>query len=138
MQLTKDPFSLKMYSEVRILEGKYSENFVLYGCASKYRSSYNSQTFSLAFLLDRDKRLSTKGVKIGLQSIDCKDPIIPFNEIQVVLQNLSMKTFPLIEKTDLLDFSEASESALLEAGWKPVNFKSIYELNARWWFKEQP
>ncbi|MDP3955420.1 MAG: hypothetical protein Q8Q15_03605 [bacterium] len=43
-----------------------------------------------------------------------------------------------IKETEILDFSKATEGAILKAGWKPNSFKSIYELNARWWFREQP
>ena len=38
----------------------------------------------------------------------------------------------------IVDFSMASNSAILKAGWKPVTFDSMYKQYARWWFELQP
>lgn len=124
--LQKDPFTLSMYQSIFLLEKKYpNDKFSLLGCSNKYRGSYNSQTFSMAFLLDKDKRLSNSGRKIGLISQECLKP-------------KATALSPVIEQTNLQDFSLSSDKYLESIGWKRVNFQSIYELNARWWFKEQP
>lgn len=139
-QLNRDPFSLKMYDQVSSLENKYpNKKFIFYGC-SIYRSGYNPTAFSTVFVLDMKHKLSDSGIKIGLKSNDCPYPKNSGFAIGEATPSAKIieKIYPTINEIGLIDFTNATNTTLLEAGWKQVNFKSIYELNARWWFKEQP
>lgn len=128
-QLQKDSFSSEIYEQVYALESRYpNKKFNIYGCSNFYRGSYNSITFSLVFVLDMKNKLSDKGLKVGLRSEDCQDPFD---------KGVNKKDL-LIGDMGLVDFSSVTEKSLLKTGWKQVSFRSIYELNARWWFKEQP
>lgn len=139
-QLNRDPFSLKMYDQVSSLENKYpNKKFTFYGC-SIYRSGYNPTAFSTVFVLDMKRKLSDSGIKIGLRSNDCPYPKNSGFAIGEATPSAKIieKIYPTINEIGLIDLTNATSTTLLEAGWKQVNFKSIYELNARWWFKEQP
>lgn len=127
----RDPFSATIYQQMDIVEQKIIGNkFAVYGCSKKYRGSYNSITFSAVFVLDTKRRIGPNGAKIGLTSLDCLYPSMSFNA--------KASSYPMLNDLGFVDFTNASDSALLKAGWKPVSFESIYTLNARWWFKEQP
>ncbi len=121
-QMEKDGLSVEIYKEVDQLDNKYPDKkFTVYGCSNFYRGGYNAKLFSLIFVLDSRDKLDKSGVKLGVESEDC-----------------SSLSYPKIKETEIIDFNKASEGAILKAGWKVNSFKSIYELNARWWFREQP
>lgn len=124
-ELAPDPFSKAMFQGVNELEKKYPDKkFALYTCSREYESSYNASTFSTLFFLELRNKFSSEGLDIGFLR-DCKYP-------------KGSKSYPIISKVGIIDFSSASESAILEAGWTPISFKSIYDSYARWWFKIQP
>ncbi|MCL5069285.1 MAG: glycosyltransferase family 39 protein [Actinobacteria bacterium] len=128
-QMEKDGFSTKIYEEISILENTYKDKkFNIYGCSNFYRGSYNGKVFSFVFLLDLKNKIDPSGVKIGVKSEDCLVPDVSKHK----------KVKAQINETQMIDFSSTSENEILKAGWKPVSFKSIYKLNARWWFEEQP
>lgn len=124
-ELAPDSFSKVMYESVNSLEQKYpNKKFALYTCAKKYSSRYNASTFSILFLLELKNKYSNKGIRIGLQE-DCEFPN-------------KKSEYPMVSSAGLMDFSRASDSAILEAGWTPLSFVQIYNSYARWWFKLQP
>lgn len=126
-ELKKDPFSIGMYSGVNDLEQKYPDaKFALYACSKKHESSYNSVAFSVLFLLEQKYKYSNNGIKIGIEG-DCQHPKQSKPEIH-----------PVLSKIGIRDFSNASESAILEAGWKAISFSGMYNQYARWWFEEKP
>ncbi len=129
-ELNPDPFSKKMYDGVRELTVKYPDKkFALHSCSKEYESSYNASTFSLLFLLELKDKFSKDGLNVGFAN-DCEYP-----------QSNSLalgKEYPMLSKIGIIDFSNASKSAILEAGWSPLSFAQIYDSYARWWFKLQP
>ena len=84
--------------------------------------------FSILFLLELENKISDNGVKIAVEN-DCELP--KKNEF---IEN----TYPLLTRNGIRDFSSASNSAILEAGWKPLTFSRMYNEYARWWFDLQP
>lgn len=123
-QLNQDPFTLRVYDQIKTLNNRYpGEKFTIYGCSLHYSGAYNAFVFSSVFLLDKEKQISDNGKKIAVVAKDCPVP----------------STIGLtIDTTDFVDFTTIDKKILEGRGWKPVTFPSIYELNARWWFKEQP
>ena len=67
-----------------------------------------------------------KGIKIGLKE-KCQLP-----------SKTKKEQYPMLSSIGILDFSSASNSAILEAGWKPLTFSRMYNEYARWWFDLQP
>lgn len=125
-ELLPDSFSAKIYKQVAIAEQKINyDKYQIYGCTKVYKGTYNSHTFSLAFTAELNKRFSKSEMKLALDSPDCDKP-------------KTQKEYPILNDLGMLDFSKATDKDLFEAGWEPVNFNSIYDLNARWWFREQP
>lgn len=122
-ELSRDPFAGAMYERVNNLMVKYPGNkFSLYTCSKEYQSSYNALTFSTVFLLELNQKFSEKGQAIGVEN-DCKlpDGVKEDNKI-----------------SGLIDFSNASKSAILKAGWEPLSFAQMYDSYARWWFRTKP
>lgn len=131
-ELKLDPFSKRMHDGVRELTVKHPDKkFALYSCSKEYESSYNASTFSILFLLELEDRFSKDGLSVGLV-YDCEYPqknSLTFEE---------EINYPMLSKIGIVDFSTASKSAILEAGWSPISFAQIYDSYARWWFKLQP
>lgn len=126
VQLARDPFTMMTYQGISDIEGKYpNKKFTLYACSRFYESSYNASVYSFLFLLELKHKSSDKGIKIGVKS-DCG---YPQNEAKF------KESYPIFGNTGIIDFSGASESLLLGAGWKPVAFSKMYDSYARWWFK---
>jgi hypothetical protein len=124
-ELQKDPFTDWANEKVSGLEQKYpNKSFTLLTCAGKYVGSYNSSSYSMLFLLELRNKISDKGIRIAIEN-DCKYP-------KGSAQIDSIGVFPII------DFSRASNSAILKEGWKPLTFSRIYDQYARWWFELQP
>src|SRR3989344_1557043 len=131
-ELVQDSFSASVRNKVSALEQKYpNKNFTLYTCAKKYISTYNSVAFSIYFFLELNNKASDKGVKIALEN-DCDYPL---NESA---EKIGYPILDNIRNFTLRDFSSASNSAILEAGWKPLTFAGMYKQYARWWFELQP
>lgn len=123
-QLIQDPFTMSLHSEIDSLEQKVAKKpYTIYGCTKKYKGSYNSQTFSLTFITDLRKEASVNGTPIGLSSPDCPMPE-------------AGKKFPIISPGGLIDFSQTNHKALTKAGWTPMTFAYIYDLNVLWWLKK--
>lgn len=68
----------------------------------------------------------------------CKYPEIIIDGKMIVtgINTLENPNFPGIDR--FRNASQASESAILAAGWKLVTPKGAYQSAARWWFDEQP
>ena len=131
-ELKPDPFSKTVINGVRELEQKYpNKNFTLYTCSIKYAGSYNASAFSILFFLELKNKLSDDGIKIAVEN-DCEYPL---NE------RAGKEKYPILSNIGsiaIVDFSTASNSAILEAGWKPLTFSKMYDQYARWWFDLQP
>ncbi len=124
-ELAPDSFGKIIYDKIVQLEQKYpNKNFILLTCSKKYDSSYNSLAFSMLFSLEQKNKSSDKGIKIALEK-DCEYP-------KKSERIGNMGSIPI------MDFSSASNSAILEAGWKPLTFSKMYDQYARWWFELQP
>ncbi|OGH43940.1 MAG: hypothetical protein A3J14_01980 [Candidatus Levybacteria bacterium RIFCSPLOWO2_02_FULL_37_18] len=129
--IIKDPFTMQMYKEVAILKNKFpSKKITVYKCTKKYISGSNTEPFSFAFLLDKDRLLTKSGVNIGFIGTKENNCISSRNELS--------KNILEIKDTNLLDLSHISKNSLVKDGWEIIDFKYIYDLNARWWFREQP
>ena len=116
-----------IYNGVSELEKKYpNDKFSLYTCSTRYNSYYNSSAFSTLLLLEMKNIHDDKGTKIGLKE-KCEFP-----------KKTVLDDYPILSSTGLVDFSSASNSAILEAGWKPLTFAKMYNQYARWWFELQP
>ncbi len=126
-ELKKDPFSMMIYNGIDELERRYSnDKFALYTCSTEYNPSYNSSAFSVLLLLEMKNKHNDKGIKIGLKE-DCQLP-----------RKAEKEQYPTLDSIGIIDFSSASNSAILEAGWKPLTFTRMYNQYARWWFELQP
>jgi len=129
-ELKSDPFSKRTYEGVKELTVKYPDKtFALYSCSKEYESSYNAVTFSVLFLLELKNKSSQDGLSLGLAN-DCEYP----GANSLTLE----KEYPMISEIGIIDFSSASKSAILEAGWELISFKKMYDSYARWWFSLQP
>lgn len=129
-ELEQDSYSETINNGVIALEQKYpNEKFTLYTCGKKYTESYNASTFSILFFLELKNKISNNGVKIAVEN-DCEFP--KKNEL------IKKEAYPLLSNIGIRDFSSASNSAILEAGWKTLTFARMYDQYARWWFKLQP
>lgn len=136
-ELRPDSFSKTIYESVSSLEQKYpNKKFALYTCAKGYTSSYNASTFSILFLLELKNKYNSKGIRIGFQR-DCEFPK-QNKSVANSLNLLKKEGYPVLSNIGIMDFSNASNSAILQAGWTPISFRSIYDSYARWWFKLQP
>ncbi len=127
-ELKKDGFSMLIYNGVNDLEKKYPKSsFLLYTCSKKYHSFYNGSAFSIVLALEAKHKYNKRGVKIGLRE-KCLLP-----------RKTNFKSeYPILSNIGIVDFSSASESAILKAGWKPITFSNMYDQYARWWFELQP
>ena len=126
-ELKKDSYSMWVYNGVNELEKKYpNDKFSLYICSTKYNSYYNSSAFSTLLLLEMKNKHDDKGTKIGLKE-KCQFP-----------KKSALDDYPILSSIGLVDFSSASKSAILEAGWMPITFSTMYDQYARWWFELQP
>jgi len=131
-ELKLDPFSKETYDGVKKLIVKYPDKkFALYSCSKEYEPSYNAATFSVLFLLELKDKFSKDGLSVGLTN-DCE---YPQKNNKTVEEEIN---YPMVSKIGIVDFSTASKSAILEAGWSPLSFAQIYDSYARWWFKLQP
>ena len=127
-ELKKDPFSIWIYNGVNELGKKYpNDKFSLYTCSAKYNSHYNGSAFSILLLLEAKNRHDDKGIKIGLRE-----------KCQLPKKNDIKEEYSILSSIGLIDFSNASNSAILKAGWKPLTFARMYDEYARWWFELQP
>lgn len=131
-ELSQDSFSRLIKDRVIELEQKYpNKKFTLYTCAKKHTGFYNSSIFSILFFLELENKLSDNGIKVAVKD-DCEDPL---NELA------EREKYPILSRINniaIMDFSSASNSAILEAGWKSLTFAGMYDRYARWWFELQP
>jgi len=139
--LISDPFSTKMYEQVALLEEKYPDkNITIYKCYNKYSSTYNSQIYSVLFILDFHKKLGKFGAKIGLKNPNCEYP--KHKSFDTIVSSPSAQMvedlYQTVSGSELIDFSNASVQDLEKAGWKQLTFSKMYDEHMRWWFKEQP
>ena len=129
-ELSPDYFNKVIRVEVNQLEQEYpNKKFTLYTCANKYKGSYDSLAFSILFFLELKNKITDNGIRIALEN-DCAFPKKIGEE--------KKSEYRLLSKIGIRDFSSASNSAILEAGWKPLTFARIYNQYARWWFELQP
>ncbi|MDO8659088.1 MAG: glycosyltransferase family 39 protein [Candidatus Parcubacteria bacterium] len=128
-ELARDSFSSLIRERVTEVKQKYpNKKFTLYTCAKKHTGAYNSSIFAMLFLFELENKISDNGVKIAAES-DCELP--KTSELTIKVE------YPLLSG-GIRDFSTASNSAILEAGWKPLTFARMYKQYARWWFELQP
>ncbi|MDP2638353.1 MAG: glycosyltransferase family 39 protein [Candidatus Levybacteria bacterium] len=136
-ELASDPFSKIVHDKVSELKEKYpSKNFSLFTCSKKYNSTYNSVAFSTLFLLDKSNKFGDDAVKIAFQS-DCDYP----KGINIASNPTGKEEYLSLGRmrgVKMMDFSSASDSAILEAGWESLTFAKLYDNYARWWFQIQP
>jgi len=133
-ELRQDSFSKFIRNGISELEQKYpNSNFTLYTCAKKYSSSYNASAFSMLFLLELKNKHSDKGIKIGFKNVENEDCEYPQKG-----ESTKEGKYRLLSSIGIVDFSSASKSAILEAGWRRITFSTMYDQYARWWFELQP
>ena len=129
-ELAPDSFSQTISNGIIELEQKYpNKKFIVYTCTKKYGGPYNASAFSILFFLELKHKFSDNGIKIAVEN-DCEFPAK--NELT------GKEEYPLLSSIGIRDFSSASNSAILEAGWKPLTFAGMYNQYARWWFELQP
>lgn len=131
-RLNPDSFTLGMQKSVEVLESSYPKtNFKIYKCTK----SHVAIAYSVVFLLDKKDKLADSGMSLGIRTPSCQYPDIA----QATKSGETAdKLYPSISNTALVDFSSRSEESLKNADWQVVSFKSIFDEEARWWFKEQP
>lgn len=133
-RLNPDPFTLAMQRSVEVLEKTYANTkFKIYQCANV--KSHVGVAYSVVFLLDKKDKLADSGMKLGIKAPGCQYPDIAR---ATKSEEAVDKLYPTISNTNFVDFSSRSEESLKSANWQVVSFKSIFDEEARWWFKEQP
>lgn len=138
-QMQKDPFSKNVYAAADQILLKYPQDkFQIFHCSKKYSPSYNAEVFSMLFVLNLNKKIGD-GIKIGIDSRECKYPI-PDRDKDKLISNSSAKQelYAMPGSVSILDFSNLSEKEVISSGWKKISMPDIYNIYARWWFKEQP
>lgn len=131
-RLNPDSFTLEMQKSVEVLESSYpNAKFKIYKCAK----SHTAIAYSVIFLLDKKDKLADSGMSFGIKTPGCQYPgIAKATKSEEAVDKL----YPTISNTVLVDFSSRSKESLKNANWQVVSFKSIFDEEARWWFKEQP
>lgn len=133
-----NPFNVSIYDQVIILEKTYpNKKFSIYNC----KDFYEFRTRAVSLILDMKREIDIEnGVKIGFIDKHCSYPknniYFPPNNINKV--DLLPRVFPRLLTLDGIDLSVATESAILEANWRPINSKVVSDSTTRWWFREQP
>jgi len=120
-ELTQDSFTVSMYEQIKSLEQTFPQKkFTVYNCNRAYRN--NAVVFSTVFLLDKHHKLSRNGIPVAVKSQDCNDD----------------KDYRYIANTNFIDLSKKTSEIIRQEGWEAQSFQTIYNLNARWWFRLQP
>lgn len=132
-------FQREMYREAGIIKQKFpKEKITLYNCGD----SYSDRVQAISFLLTEGDVISDTGRKIGITNFSCNFP----RQISIAEKNLEANAeaqvlkdfYPRFGNDLVTDFSSASESAMVAAGWKAFTPKYVYANTVRWWFREQP
>jgi hypothetical protein len=103
------------------------KTFAVYNCHNRN----TERDFSLTYLLDAEKKLGDD-VKIGFADETCRYPDVlgRYDKLGVLHPRILVPT--------AFDLSDASASAIKGAGWDLLTPKILFDINAKWWFKEQP
>lgn len=126
--MAPDSFSEGMYKQMDIAREKIGyKSYEVYGCSKNWTGSYIAQTYAMVFINElHNKQSSSPSAKLGLTTSLCENPVMDNKEIEA------------LNEQGVMDFSTASDSALLEKGWGTISFKAIYNDSARWWLNIQP
>lgn len=124
--------------QVDMIKNRYpNQTAAIYLC----NELHYDQAIALGYLLDRQGlHTAHPQVKLAMREGNCPLPrnnqTLGYNEAsqEAALQKL----YTIQEPFAGYNFSTASESAIREAGWKPVLIDEVYEGEARWYFKERP
>jgi hypothetical protein len=124
--------TIKIHEDVKYLIQSYpNESFSLYTCHSETANKAQA----LALVLYDYRKIKTDGKKLAFASNTCPKPNLPITSLT---SNVPTLLYPYIKKADMYDFSLASESAILQEGWKRIDSSMKYNEVARWWFDEKP
>lgn len=133
-------FNRVIQGRVSVLESEYpNQKFNLYICKELYEGNDQRVPKSLLFNLEKNKKISPDGIKIGLEKERCllqkaKKKKLNSEENKM----LSSDDYPQINHSDMYNLSNSSEDQLAKLGWETITFRSIYDSTTRWWFREQP
>lgn len=138
--LTNHQRSDQMRIETKqILSYANNRNIHLYTCANHD----NDRILALTYLLSHSSNPTGEHVRIGLINDKCSFP-----ENERFIKNKSLDIlYSHSQQLELLyphfgerfiDFTAASESAILTSGYKQVSSKTVSEGVTRWYFIEQP
>lgn len=120
--------TLEAMEKYQDLKSNYPhQKFSVYHCGQ-----YDDQALSLTLYLEMQKSYDEEGRKIGIESVNC-----PVYEKDKSLKKPLVKKFPSAG-LKILDLEEATIGALLQAKWRLISSKTVYDEVARWWFKLQP
>jgi hypothetical protein len=131
-------FEKEVRREANLITNAYpNEKLVFYTC----KESYLMRARALSFLL-RTQNIGKKEKAIGYQEGRCKLPknkLVLYENYDVTTAELLLgKLYPYDKTSSTLDFTLASESAILKEGWIEITPKRIYNSTLRWWFDEKP
>jgi hypothetical protein len=118
-RLSPEKIVLRIHGYVEVLESDYPhEKIALYRCGD--RSKPTAQ--AMAFLLHNDKKLDTKGVKVGIPSDDCEYP--------------DLKEHVLFDKEWGYVILEEDLDPDAQKYWTLVTPEEVYRTNLEWWKEE--
>lgn len=133
-QISPDPYSTYMYGQVNNLIAQFPDKkFEVYSCSKKYVPQHNASVFTTVFILDMNKKLDSSSEKIAIPSKNCEDSY--YDGLKKDQNSVKIKK---VNNTEFLYISGIPDKTISELGWQRNDFNSIYEANARWWFKERP
>lgn len=138
-RFTLDPFTLDIYKQAKSLENKYpNQKFATYVCSKSYRGNDARLPMAALFVLQKDGKIDENGMRIGVERTRCRRKDQSTKSFAINKLMGTNNHFKEVPRTSFADFSEASPSALSNAGWNPMTFRTIFDSTTRWWFKEQP
>lgn len=138
-ELGQGGFEKEMRREALLITNAYpNEKLVFYTC----NESYLMRARALSFLLRSRNVLDEKGKSIGYQEGRCKLPknkLVAYENYNVATAEMFLqKLYPFDKSSSTLDFTLASEAAILKEGWIEITPKKAYSSTLRWWFDEKP
>lgn len=116
---------------VSLLQNRYPNTAVsLYSCTDERMAE------GIALIMPNQKSSQEKTINVGIFTTKCAYPLTSITATlpTTTSAKLNKTIFPSIYY-NVLDFSNASISAIMHAGYKLTSAQSVYQDVSEWWFK---
>lgn len=119
----------------QIILHRYPMNSIsIYTCSENPESA---EGYALDYIFANENRLQENGTKLGVfgDRNRCNYPLNKDLTIHIATfsAKVTLKTYPIIKNTSVVDFTLASDSALQTAHWQKMSPESIYNSVINWW-----